>query len=171
MRPMKTSRPERGEPRPSLDASAVASFRASFRGELVLPPDEAYERARRVWNGAIDRHPALIARCSGVVDVVRAVEFAHEHELLVAVRGGAHNVAGHGTCDGGIVIDLSPMRGIGLDLARRTISVQAGAKLQNDAGRQRMASNGDDCRSNSVRPSGEAAAYRGIERGPASDVD
>src|SRR6266511_1275525 len=88
MRPTKTSRPERGEPRPSLDASAIASFRASFRGELVLPPDEAYERARRVWNGAIDRHPALIARCSGVVDVVRAVEFAHEHELLVAVRGG-----------------------------------------------------------------------------------
>ncbi len=87
MRPTKTSRLERGEPRPSLDASGIASFRASFRGELVLPPERGV-RARRVWNGAIDRHPALIARCSGVVDVVRAVEFAHEHELLVAVRGG-----------------------------------------------------------------------------------
>jgi FAD/FMN-containing dehydrogenase len=126
MRPT-TTRLEQREPHSSLDASGLASLRTSFRGELVLPSDEAYERARRVWNGAIDRHPALIARCSGVVDVVRAIEFAGEHELLVAVRGGAHNVAGHGTCDGGIVIDLSPMRGISLDLARRTISVQAGA--------------------------------------------
>ena len=93
----------------------------------MLPSDEAYERARRVWNGAIDKRPALIAHCSGVVDVVRAVEFAHEQTLLVAVRGGGHNVAGHGTCDGGIVIDLSPMRGMDLHLARRTIRVQAGA--------------------------------------------
>jgi len=93
----------------------------------VLPSDEAYERARRVWNGAIDKRPALIARCTGVVDVVRAVEFAREHDLLVAVRGGGHNVAGHGTCDGGIVIHLSAMRGISLDLARRTIRVGAGA--------------------------------------------
>src|SRR6266542_6026702 len=98
MRPTTTTRPEQDEPASSVSASALASFRASFRGELVLPSDEAYERARRVWNGAIDKRPALIARCTGVVDVVRAVEFAHEHELLVAVRGGGHNVAGHGTC-------------------------------------------------------------------------
>src|SRR6266545_4059627 len=96
-------------------------------GSTIDPSEEAYERARRVWNGAIDKRPAVIARCSGVVDVVRAVEFGREHELLVAVRGGGHNVAGHGTCDGGIVMDLSPMRGISLDLARRTIRVQAGA--------------------------------------------
>jgi hypothetical protein len=97
-----------------------------FRGELVLPSDEGYEAARRVWNAAIDNHPALIARRSGVVDVVRAVEFAREHELLAAVRGGAHNVAGLGTCDGGIVIDLSRMRGIRLDLVWRTVRVKAG---------------------------------------------
>jgi len=126
MRPA-TRGPEQREPGSTIDASALESFRASFRGELVLPSEEAYERARRVWNGAIDKRPAVIARCSGVVDVVRAVEFGREHELLVAVRGGGHNVAGHGTCDGGIVMDLSPMRGISLDLARRTITVQAGA--------------------------------------------
>src|SRR6266511_2063288 len=126
MRPA-TRGPEQREPGSTIDASALESFRASFRGELVLPSEEAYERARRVWNGAIDKRPAVIARCSGVVDVVRAVEFGREHELLVAVRGGGHNVAGHGTCDGGIVMDLSPMRGISLDLARRTIRVQAGA--------------------------------------------
>jgi FAD/FMN-containing dehydrogenase len=108
-------------------APTLESLRASFRGELVLPSDEAYERTRRVWNGAIDKRPTLIARCSGAVDVVRAVDFAREHELVVAVRGGGHNVAGHATCDGGIVIDLSPMRGIELDLARGAVRVQAGA--------------------------------------------
>jgi FAD/FMN-containing dehydrogenase len=93
----------------------------------VLPSDEAYEHARRVWNAAIDKRPALIARCSGVVDVVRAVDFAREHGFPLAVRGGGHNVAGHGTCDGGIVLDLSPMRGVSVDLARRTVKAQAGA--------------------------------------------
>jgi FAD/FMN-containing dehydrogenase len=111
----------------SIQPAAFESFRASFRGELVLPSDAPYELARRVWNGAIDKRPALIARCSGAVDVVRAVEFAREHDLLVAVRGGGHNVAGHATCDGGVVIDLSPMRSNSLDLARRSIRVQAGA--------------------------------------------
>jgi FAD/FMN-containing dehydrogenase len=127
MRSETTRRREQGEPGSAFDHSALAAFRASFRGELVLPSDEPYESARRVWNGSVDRRPALIARCSGVVDVVRAVEFARERDLLVAVRGGGHNVAGHGTCDGGIVIDLSPMRGMSLDLARGTIRVQAGA--------------------------------------------
>jgi FAD/FMN-containing dehydrogenase len=93
----------------------------------VLPSDATYESARRVWNASIDKRPALIARCSGVVDVVRTVEFAREHDLLVAVRGGAHNVAGLGTCDGGIVIDLSRMKGIRVDLVRRTARVEAGA--------------------------------------------
>jgi len=126
MRPT-TTRLEREASGVTLEASALTSFHDSFRGELVLPSDDAYEQARRVWNAAIDRRPALIARCSGVVDVVRAVEFAREHELLVAVRGGGHNVAGHGTCDGGIVVDLSVMRGVDLDVVRRTVRVQAGA--------------------------------------------
>jgi FAD/FMN-containing dehydrogenase len=111
----------------TLDAAALASLRDSFRGELMLPSDDAYEQARRVWNASIDKRPALIARCSGVVDVVHAVAFAREQELVLAVRGGGHNVAGLGSCDGGIVIDLSPMRGISLDLARRIGRVQAGA--------------------------------------------
>jgi len=93
----------------------------------VLPSDDGYEDARSVWNAAIDRRPALIARCSGVVDVVRAVQFARERELVVAVRGGGHNVAGHGTCDGGILVDLSAMRGVSVDLPGRTATVQAGA--------------------------------------------
>jgi FAD/FMN-containing dehydrogenase len=127
LRPATTTRLEQGERDVTLDGSALASFRNAFRGELVLPADDAYEKARRVWNAAIDRRPALIARCAGVVDVVRAVEFAREHHLVLAVRGSGHNVAGHGTCDGGIVVDLSPMRGISLDLARRIARAPAGA--------------------------------------------
>ena len=107
--------------------SALDSLRASFRGELVLPSDDGYERARRVWNAFIDKRPVLIARCTGVADVIRAAEFAQKHQLSVAVRGGGHNVAGHGTCDGGVVIDLSAMRGISLDLVRRRATAQAGA--------------------------------------------
>ena len=111
----------------ALDASALESLRASLRGQLVVPSDQAYEDARRVWNASVDRHPAVIARCSGLVDVVRAVGFAHERDLVVAIRGGGHNVAGYGTCDRGLVIDLAPMRGISIDLAQRTIRVEAGA--------------------------------------------
>jgi hypothetical protein len=111
----------------ALHISALDSLRTALRGELVLPSDEAYEDARHVWNASIDRYPAAIARCSGIVDVVRAVGFAHERDLVVAVRGGGHNVAGYGTCDGGLVIDLSPMRGVSIDLAQGTIRVEAGA--------------------------------------------
>jgi FAD/FMN-containing dehydrogenase len=111
----------------SVKRTALDSLRASFRGELVLPSDDAYETARHVWNAFVDKRPALIARCTGVADVVRAVEFAQKQRLSVAVRGGAHNVAGYGTCDGGMVIDLSAMRGIALDLVRRRATAQAGA--------------------------------------------
>jgi FAD/FMN-containing dehydrogenase len=111
----------------SVKRTELDSLRASFRGELVLPSDDGYETARRVWNAFIDKRPALIARCTGVTDVVRAVEFAQTHGLPVAVRSGGHNVAGFGTCDGGIVIDLSAMRGISLDLVRRRATAQPGA--------------------------------------------
>jgi FAD/FMN-containing dehydrogenase len=93
---------------------------------VLRPGDEAYETARRVWNGAIDRRPALIVQCAGASDARRALAFARERELPIAVRGGGHNVAGFGTCDGGIVIDLSPMKGIRVDPARRTATAQAG---------------------------------------------
>jgi FAD/FMN-containing dehydrogenase len=103
------------------------TFRARFAGLLVRPGDEGYDAARRVWNGSIDRYPALVARCAGVADVAAALEFSRGSGLAVAVRGGGHNVAGFGTCDGGVVIDLSGMQGVRVDRARRRALVQGGA--------------------------------------------
>jgi FAD/FMN-containing dehydrogenase len=103
------------------------ALRASFRGRLILPSDPHFDEARRVWNGAIDRRPALIAQCSGVADVITAVKFAADHELLVAVRGGGHSIPGHSVCDGGLVIDLSAMRGVMVDPRRRAVRAQGGA--------------------------------------------
>ena len=113
----------------SLDQPAVDAFRTMLRGDLVRPGDDAYEQHRRVWNGSIDRHPGLIARCAGVADVRSAIRFAKEHGLLIAVRGGGHSFPGYSVCDGGLVIDLSLMRGIRVDPEARTARVQAGALL------------------------------------------
>jgi len=110
----------------AIDAAAVETLRPWIRGELLRPEDERYDAARKIWNGSIDRYPALIARCTGAADVVAALRFAREHELLVAVRGGGHNVAGNAVCDGGVVLDLSPMKGIRVDPARRRAWVQPG---------------------------------------------
>lgn len=110
----------------ALDQAAIRAFEARLSGPVIRPTDAAYDEARRVWNGVIDRYPALIARCTGVSDVIAAVNFARDHDLLVAVRGGGHNVAGTATCDGGLVIDLSPMKGIQVDPAARTARAQAG---------------------------------------------
>ena len=85
-----------------LKDTAIEAFRTSVRGELLRPCDTGYETTRKVWNGMIDRRPALIIRCTGVADVIAAIQFARTHELLVAVRGGGHNVAGHAVCDGGL---------------------------------------------------------------------
>jgi FAD/FMN-containing dehydrogenase len=98
----------------------------SFRGELLLPTSPGYDTARRIWNGAIDRRPACIARCTGVADVVAAVRFARERDLVVAVRSGGHGVGGHAVCDDGLMIDLSPMKGITVDPQARTARAQAG---------------------------------------------
>jgi FAD/FMN-containing dehydrogenase len=111
----------------ALDAAAVADFAAALRGATIQPGDPTYDEARAVRNGLIDRHPALIAHCTGVADVVAAVDFAREHGLLLSVRGGAHNVAGNATNDAGIVIDLSAMRGVWIDPDARTVRVQGGA--------------------------------------------
>ena len=100
---------------------------AELRGDLLRPGDEGYEAARRVWNATIDRRPAAIARCLGVADVVAAVNVAREHDLLVAVRGGGHNVAGNAVCNGGLVIDLSRMKGMRVDPGQRTVLAQPGA--------------------------------------------
>lgn len=109
-----------------VDEAKLARLSASFAGELILPTDASYDEARRVWNGSIDRRPAVVARCTGVADVVAAVRWAAEHEVLVAVRGGGHNVGGFGTCDGGIVIDLSPMKGVRVDPTSRRVFAQGG---------------------------------------------
>jgi FAD binding domain/Berberine and berberine like len=106
--------------------AVVQDFRAGLRGALLQPGDDGYDAARRVWNGAIDRRPALIARCTGAADVIRAVNFARSNDLLVSVRGGGHNVTGNAVCDGGLMIDLSPMKGIRVDVGRRTVQAQAG---------------------------------------------
>jgi FAD/FMN-containing dehydrogenase len=99
----------------------------SFRGEALLPAGPGYEAARKVWNGAIDRRPACIARCRGTADVAAVVRFAGDHGLEIAVRGGGHNVAGTAVCDDGIVIDLSEMRAVSVDPVRRAALVQGGA--------------------------------------------
>lgn len=112
-----------------LSPAQLDAFRAGFRGAVILPGDPSYDEARRVWNGMIDRRPALIARCTGTADVVAAVRLARTHRLLSAVRGGGHNVAGLGVCEGGLVIDLSPMRGVWVDPAAGTVRAQAGCTL------------------------------------------
>ena len=94
-----------------LDDGAVGALAATFHGELIVPGDERYDGARRVWNGMVDKRPVIIASCTGVADVVAAVTFAKEHGLLVAVRGGGHNVAGNAVCDDGPVIALSGLTG------------------------------------------------------------
>lgn len=112
-----------------LRDSALESLREAFRGDLIRPVDPGYEAARQVWNGVVDRRPALVARCTGTADVVAAVRFARAEGLEIAVRGGGHSVAGHGTVNGGLVIDLSTMRGVRVDPDARTAWVQGGALL------------------------------------------
>ncbi|MDJ0568640.1 MAG: FAD-binding oxidoreductase [Pleurocapsa sp. MO_192.B19] len=109
-----------------LEASVVEEFQVSLRGQLLHQGDNSYDEARQVWNRMIDRKPALIARCAGVADVINAVNFARTHNLLVAVRGGGHSVAGQAVCENGLMIDLSPMKGIRVDMATRTVRAEAG---------------------------------------------
>ena len=108
---------------------ALKAFRAAFRGAVLAPEDPAYEETRKLWNAMIDRRPALIARCTGTVDVVRAVQFAREHGILSSVRGGGHNIAGLAVADGGLMIDMSLLRGVWVDPAERTCRAQAGCTL------------------------------------------
>jgi FAD/FMN-containing dehydrogenase len=109
-----------------VDHSAIEKFKASLRGTLVQPGDPDYDQARKVWNGMIDKRPALIARCAGVADVIQCVNFARERNLLVAVRGGGHNIGGNAVCDGGLTIDLSRMKSVRVDPARRIARAEPG---------------------------------------------
>ncbi|HXG63467.1 MAG TPA: FAD-binding oxidoreductase, partial [Blastocatellia bacterium] len=113
----------------TLDGKIIEEFNSNLRGELLRPGDGDYDAARRVFNWMIDKRPALIARCAGTADVITAVNFARAHNLPVAVRGGGHSVAGNAVCEGGLLIDLSPMKGMRVDPARRTARAQPGLRL------------------------------------------
>ena len=112
-----------------LPNEAINSFRESFQGPIITPTNDEYDEARKVWNGMFDKHPVLIARCLSTSDVINAVSFARDNNLLTAVRGGGHNSAGNATCDGGIIIDLSLMRRVNVDRYNKTVRVDGGALL------------------------------------------
>jgi FAD/FMN-containing dehydrogenase len=108
------------------EANLADELHAEFQGRLIGPEDGDYDEARKIWNGMIDKRPALIAQCAGTSDVVAAVNFAREKGLAVAVRGGGHNVSGNATCDNGVVIDLRPMKGVSVDSDRRIARAEGG---------------------------------------------
>jgi FAD/FMN-containing dehydrogenase len=112
--------------RTTLNDADIADLRGALRGDVVLAEDASYEGARKVWNGNVDRRPAVIARCRGAADVRQAVSFARSHELLLSIRGGGHSAPGYGTNDGGLVIDLTAMKGIRVDPRARTAAAQGG---------------------------------------------
>jgi hypothetical protein len=109
-----------------FDGDSAISLAQTFRGQLIRPADPEYNGARALYNGMIDKRPALIARCRDIADVIAAVNFGRDHKLVVAVRGGGHNGAGLGSCDGGLVIDLGALNGIRVDPVLRTIRAEAG---------------------------------------------
>lgn len=112
-----------------LKEPIVEAFKAGLRGELLTPDSPSYNEARAIWNAMIDKRPALIVRCLGTADVMRAVAFARQNELLIAVRGGGHNIAGNALCEGGLMIDLSPMRSVRVNPETKRAYVEPGATL------------------------------------------
>jgi FAD/FMN-containing dehydrogenase len=113
----------------TVDEGKIRELAQSMRGKLLTSESPGYDTARAIWNAMIDRRPALIASCAGAEDVAASVRFAREHDLLTAVRGGGHNIAGNAVCDGGLMIDLSPMKAVHVDAAKRTARVEGGATL------------------------------------------
>lgn len=112
-----------------MTTTSITEFQQRLRGQLIRPEDNGYDTARKVYNGMIDRHPALIVRCANVADVIASVQFAKQEGLLTAIRSGGHNAAGLGICDGGLVIDLAAMKGIHVDPIARTAWVEGGCTL------------------------------------------
>jgi hypothetical protein len=112
-----------------MGEGAIAAFGATLRGELLRAGGDRYEQACRVWNRLVDKRPALIVRCADAGDVIRSIGFAREHELVVAVRGGGHSIAGKCVCDGGLMVDLSAMKGMEVDPVRRTARAEPGLRL------------------------------------------
>jgi FAD/FMN-containing dehydrogenase len=121
-----------------VDDPQIEALRASLRGSLLLPADPGYDVSRTLWNGMIDRRPAAIVRAAGASDVMQAVKFAREHGLLLAVRGGGHNIAGKAACDGGLMLDLSAMKSVRVDPVAKLARVEPGALLS-DADRETQA--------------------------------
>ena len=117
------------ESAPTLDETAIQGLAATMRGPLIQRGDPSYDEARKIYNAMIDKRPALIARCADVADVIAAVNFARDNDLIVAIRGGGHNGPGLGLVDDGLVIDLSPMNGVRVDPVARTARVEGGALL------------------------------------------
>jgi len=113
----------------TIPSNELDALRASLRGTLCMPGEPGYDAARTIWNAMIDRRPAAIVRAAGAADVIQAVGFARRHELLLAVRGGGHNIAGNAVCDGGLMIDLSPMKSVRVDPVARTARVEPGVTL------------------------------------------
>ena len=112
-----------------LSEEKISQFRSGLRGQLVQANDANYDEARKIYNGMFDKRPSFVVRCADVADVISAVNFARENELLVAVKGGGHNAAGLGMCDDGLVIDLSLMRGTHIDPNDKTVFAEGGCTL------------------------------------------
>jgi FAD/FMN-containing dehydrogenase len=112
-----------------LGSETLDALRRTLHGTLCLPEDPGYDEARTIWNAMIDRHPGAVVRCKGVADIMRAVTFARDNRVLLALRGGGHNIAGNAVCDGGLLIDLSLMRGVRIDPISGTARVEPGATL------------------------------------------
>src|SRR5439155_5603607 len=113
----------------TLSSEAVDALRGRLRGPLCLPGEPGYEQARTIWNAMIDRRPAAILRAAGAADVIAGVRFAREHGLVLAGRGGGHNIAGNAVCEGGLMIDLTPMKSVRVDPSNRTARVEPGVTL------------------------------------------
>src|SRR5215831_7237832 len=112
-----------------MSALDTKSLRSVFNGQVFEPADAGYDEARQIWNASVNKRPRVIARCSGLADVIAAVTFARASNLLTAIRGGGHNVGGRALCDDGLVIDLSRMRAVYVDAAARRVRVQGGVTL------------------------------------------
>ena len=113
----------------TIPEETLAALKGKLRGLAALPGEDGYDAARTIWNAMVDRRPAIVTRCLGAADVIEAVKLAREHDLLVAVRAGGHNIAGNAVCDGGLLIDLSLMKSVRVDPASRTARVEPGATL------------------------------------------
>ena len=107
----------------------ITTFRSSFSGQIFEPAEAGYDEARQIWNASFSKHPKVIARCSGVADVIAAVHFGRTNNLVTAIRGGGHNVGGRALCDNGLVIDLSRMKAVFVDDKARRVRVHGGATL------------------------------------------